>query len=140
MKGPGGWQAEQELQSQKLINYVASKSNNQPAVILGDFNAGLGYPAEDIVGEGEETFNILEAAYTPAYTMDYTPLCTFCSSNPVTDTEASVWIDHIFLYNLTESSVSSTSRIFDQDVVPVEGDMLVPLSDHFGMRSVIVVP
>ena len=140
MKGPGGWQAEQELQSQKLINYVASKSNNRPAVILGDFNAGLDYPAEDIVGEGEETFNILEAAYTPAYTADYTPLCTFCSSNPVTDTESSVWIDHIFLYNLTESAVSSTARIFDQDVVPVEGDMLVPLSDHYGMRSVIMVP
>jgi hypothetical protein len=36
--------------------------------------------------------------------------------------------------------VTSTARIFDEAVVPVEGDMLVPLSDHFGMRSVIVVP
>jgi len=140
MKGPEGWQAEQELQAQKLINYVASASNDRPAVILGDMNAGLGFPADDIVGEGEETFNILAAAYTPAYTADYTPLCTFCSTNPVTDTESSVWIDHIFLYNLTQSSVTSTARIFDEDVVPVEGEMLVPLSDHFGMRSVIVVP
>jgi len=140
MKGPEGWQAEQELQAQKLISYVASTSNDRPAVILGDMNAGLGFPADDIVGEGEETFNILAAAYTPAYTADYTPLCTFCSTNPVTDTESSVWIDHIFLYNLTQSSVTSTARIFDEDVVPVEGEMLVPLSDHFGMRSVIVVP
>ena len=143
MTGPGGWQAEQELQAEKLINYVASKSGNRPAVILGDMNAGLESPADNIVGEGEATFNILAAAYTPAYTADYTPLCTFCSSNPVTDTEASVWIDHIFLYNLTETSVSSTARIFDEDVVLVvlvEGDMRVPLSDHFGMRSVIVVP
>ncbi len=140
MKGPGGWQAEQELQAQKLTSFVASKSGNRPAVILGDFNAGLGYPDDGIVGEGEETFNMLAAAYTPAYTADYTPQCTFCTSNSVTDTESSVWIDHIFLYNLTESSVSSTARVFDQDVVSVEGDMLVPLSDHFGMRSVIVVP
>ena len=140
LKGPGGWQAEQELQAQKLTDFVASKSGNRPAVILGDFNAGLGSPDDGIVGEGEETFNMLAAAYTPAYTADYTPQCTFCTSNPVTSTESSVWIDHIFLYNLTESSVSSTARIFDQDVVPVEGDMLVPLSDHFGMRSVIVVP
>jgi endonuclease/exonuclease/phosphatase family metal-dependent hydrolase len=138
--GPAGWQAEQELQAQKLINYIASKSSNRPAVILGDMNAGLASPADDIVGEGEETFNILAAAYAPAYTADYRPLCTFCSSNPVTDTESSVWIDHIFLYNLTESAVSSTARIFDQAVVPVAGDMLVPLSDHFGMRSVIMVP
>jgi hypothetical protein len=35
--------------------------------------------------------------------------------------------------------VLSTARIFDESVVPVPGDM-VPLSDHFGMRSVIVVP
>jgi hypothetical protein len=110
-------------------------------------NAGLGFPANDIVAEGEETFNILDAAYIPAYTAEYLsePLCTFCSTNPVTnpdnDPEAtSVWIDHIFLYNLDQSSVSSTARIFDQDIVPVEGDMLVPLSDHYGMRSVIVVP
>jgi len=140
MTGPEGWQAEQELQAQKLIDYVASRSNDRPAVILGDFNAGLAYPEQEIAGEGEETFNILDAAYTPAYSADYTPLCTFCTTNPVTDTEASVWIDHIFLYNLTESAVSSTARIFDEDVVPVEGDMLVPLSDHFGMRSVMVVP
>ncbi len=147
MTGPGGWQAEQELQAQKLINYVTSESNDRPAVILGDMNAGLGFPADDIVGEGEETFNILAAAYVPAYTAEYlsAPLCTFCSTNLVTnpdnDPEAtSVWIDHIFVYNLDQSSVSSTSGIFDQDVVPVEGDMLVPLSDHFGMRSVIAVP
>jgi len=143
-KGPAGWQAEQELQAEKLINYVASKSSNRPAVILGDFNAGLGYPDEDIVGEGEETFSILQSAYTPAYTADYTPLCTFCTTNPVTETESSVWIDHIFLHNLPASAVSSTARIFDQDVVPVlvpgEGEMTVPLSDHFGMRTVILVP
>lgn len=51
-----------------------------------------------------------------------------------------MWIDHIFLYNLPQSAVASTARIFDEDVVPVEGDVLVPLSDHFGMRSVVVVP
>ncbi len=145
LAGADGWQAEQELQARKLIDYVASKSSNRPAVILGDMNTGLAFPAEDIVAEGEETFNVLDAAYTPAYTADYTPLCTFCSTNPVTNPDddpetASVWIDHIFLYNLPQSAVSSTARIFDQDVVPVEGDMLVPLSDHFGMRSVIVVP
>lgn len=140
MTGPEGWQAEQELQAEKLIDYVASRSANRPAVILGDFNAGLAYPEQEIVGEGEETFNILEAAYTPAYTADYTPLCTFCTTNLVTTTEASVWIDHIFIHNLDESAVRSTARIFDEDVVPVGGDTLVPLSDHFGMRSVVVVP
>jgi len=52
---------------------------------------------------------------------------------------ASVWIDQILLDNFATDSVLSTARIFDQDVVPVGGEM-VPLSDHYGMRSVISVP
>jgi len=147
---PAGWQAEQELQAEKLINYVASESGERPAVILGDFNSGIAFPAQDIVAEGEETYQLLEAAYTPAYTAEYLgePLCTFCSTNPVTNPDndpnaTSVWIDHIFLHNLPESAVRSTARVFDDDLVPVivdEVEIVVPLSDHFGMRSVIVVP
>ena len=147
---PAGWQAEQELQAEKLINYVASKSEDRPAVILGDFNAGLEFEEQDIVAEGEDTYNLLEAAYTPAYTAEYLsePLCTFCSTNLVTNPESdpnatSVWIDHIFLHNLPQSAVDSTARIFDQDVVSVMIDdevVNVPLSDHFGMRAVIAVP
>jgi endonuclease/exonuclease/phosphatase family metal-dependent hydrolase len=146
MTDVGGWQAEQELQAEKLINYVTETSGDRPAVILGDLNTGRAFPAQDIVAEGEETLNLLEAAFAPAYTAEYleAPLCTFCSTNPVTNptddpAETSVWIDHIQLHNLESDSVLSTARIFDEDVVPVD-DMMVPLSDHFGMRSVIDVP
>ncbi len=140
MTGPAGWQAEQELQAEKLIAHVADTSGDRAAVILGDFNTGAGYPAENIVPEGERTLDLLELAFTPAYSSEYTPLCTFCSTNPVAESKVSVWIDHILLYNLAEESIVSTARIFDEDVVPVEDGMLVPLSDHFGMRAVIVVP
>ena len=138
------WQAEQELQAPKLINRVTEISGDRPAVILGDFNAGHAYPEQDIVAEGEPTLDLLEAAYDPAYTADYTPQCTFCSTNPVTNPGAdpaatSSWIDHILLNTLSSDSVQSTERVYDEDVVPV-GDEMVPLSDHFGMRSVITVP
>ena len=143
---PSAWQAEQELQAEKLINYVNDTSGSRPAVILGDLNTGRAYPTQEIVAEGAETLELLEAAFTPAYTADYlaAPLCTFCSTNPVNNPdsdpeETSVWIDHIQLHNLASDSVLSTARIFDEDVVPV-GDEMVPLSDHFGMRSVIRLP
>jgi endonuclease/exonuclease/phosphatase family metal-dependent hydrolase len=144
MTGAAGWQAEQELQAQKLIDHVSEVSGDRSAVILGDFNTGRAYPAQDIVAEGVETLDLLEMAFTPAYASDYTPSCTFCSTNPVTnptdDPDAnSVWIDHILLDNLASEAVLSTARVFDEDVVPVDG-MSVPLSDHFGLRSVIVVP
>jgi endonuclease/exonuclease/phosphatase family metal-dependent hydrolase len=139
MTGAAGWQAEQELQAEKLIEYVGRTSSGRPAVILGDLNAGYAYPAEDIVAEGEETLALLEAIFTPAYAADYVPLCTFCSTNPVAESASSVWIDHILLHNLASDSVVSTERIFDGDVVPVD-EMTVPLSDHFGIRSVVTVP
>ncbi len=144
MTGPDGWEAEQLLQAQKLIDYVTETSGTRPAVILGDLNAGHGFPDEDIVAEGEETLDLLEAAFVPAYTADYAPLCTFCSTNPVTNPTddplaVSGWIDHILLHNLSADAVVSTERVYDEEVVPVDGQM-VPLSDHFGMRSVIVVP
>ncbi len=143
MTGPEGWQAEQELQAEKLIAYVEQASGTRPAVVLGDFNAGLAFPEQDIAGEGEATYDALALTYTPAYTMDYTPQCTFCTTNPVTDTVASVWIDHIFMHNLAADRIVETARIFDEDVVDVEGEdgpMTVPLSDHFGMRTVLLVP
>jgi endonuclease/exonuclease/phosphatase family metal-dependent hydrolase len=143
---PSAWQAEQELQAQKLIDYVNKTGGSRPAVILGDLNTGHAFPDQEIVAEGEETLILLESAFEPAYTADYlkAPLCTFCSTNPVTNPDSdpgatSVWIDHIQLHNLPSDSVLSTERIFDGDVVPV-GDEMVPLSDHFGMRSVITVP
>ncbi len=134
-----GWQAEQELQAEKLIAHVEATSGERPAVILGDLNAGLEFPSENIDGEGEPTFELLADAYTPAYTSDYTPECTFCSENPVTDTENDVWIDHILLHQLDDSTITETERVFDENVVPVEG-MMVPLSDHFGIRSVLTLP
>jgi len=160
MTGADGWQAEQELQAEKLIDYVTVTSGSRPAVVLGDFNTGSAYPAQDIAPEAPETLAILESAFPPGYAASYTPLCTYCSTNPVTNPEdepdfASVWIDQILLYNLESSSVVATARVFDEDVVPVPvatggtggaggsggaGEMLVPLSDHYGLRSVVSVP
>lgn len=143
MTDAAGWQAEQELQAGKLIDHVTETSGARPAVILGDLNAGHAFPDEGLVGEGEETLALLEAAFVPAYTDDYAPLCTFCSDNPVTNplddpAVESSWIDHIQLHNLSADAVVSTERIYDEDVVPVDGQT-VPLSDHFGIRSVITV-
>lgn len=134
-----GWQAEQELQAEKLIDYVTDTSGDRPAVILGDLNAGHAFPTQDIVAEGEPTLDLLETVFEPAYASSYTPQCTFCSTNLVTDTETSSWIDHILLYNLASDAVLSTARVYDEAVVPVDSQT-VPLSDHFGMRSVLLVP
>jgi endonuclease/exonuclease/phosphatase family metal-dependent hydrolase len=149
MVGSDGWEAEQFLQAEKLITHVENVSGNNPAVILGDLNAGRGYfddPNNLIFPEGEATLDLLEGTFTPAYTPNYTPACTFCQENPVAGVERTetVWIDHIHMYNLPASVVTATERTFDQNVLTVPdgtgGTMDIPLSDHYGMRSVIAVP
>jgi endonuclease/exonuclease/phosphatase family metal-dependent hydrolase len=142
MMRAAGWAAEQQLQAQKLIDYVAETSGETPAVILGDFNAGPAFPDEGVVAEGTETFELLETAFALGYSADYSPQCTFCpeSINPLNGPgTAPVWIDHILLYNLGVDSVLETMRTFDENVVEADG-MMVPLSDHYGMQSVIGVP
>jgi endonuclease/exonuclease/phosphatase family metal-dependent hydrolase len=139
------WEAEQFLQAQKLIARVQSTSGDTPTVILGDLNTGLAFPDQTIIAEGPSTLELLQEEFPAAYTSDYVPQCTFCDTNPITGVAPgeSVWIDHILLYNLSAESVVSTERTFDEDVVPVdtpEGPIAIPLSDHFGMRSVIEVP
>jgi len=140
--GAAGWEAELLLQTQKLIDHVGLTSGETPAVILGDLNAGRDYPEQEIFADGEAALDLLETAFTPAYEDGYVPQCTFCITNPVREpgaADVSNWIDHIHLYNLAATSVVRTERTFDEDVLPVDG-MMVPLSDHFGMRSVITVP
>ncbi len=137
------WEAEQQLQADKLIDHVAATSGDTPAVILGDLNAGRAYPAQDLVAEAAPTLELLETVFTPAYAADYEPQCTFCAENINVlneGLETSVWIDHVLLYNLDADAVQSTVRTFDENVVPVEGGELVPLSDHYGVQSVLVVP
>ena len=147
--GANGWEAEQFLQAEKLIAHVQDVSGSNPAVILGDLNAGRGYfddLSNPIFPEGEATLNLLEGTFTPAYATNYTPACTFCQENPVAGVERfeTVWIDHIQMYNLPASAVTATERTFDQNVLTVPdgngGTMDIPLSDHYGMRSVIAVP
>ena len=153
MTRAAGWEAEQRLQAQKLIDHMEATSGDTPAVILGDMNTGRAFPP-DIVAEGAPSLDLLETVFTPAYTADYVPECTFCSEaiNPINGPEcpagvspppsgctATVWIDHILLYNLSADSVTATARTFDENVVPVDGTM-IPLSDHYGLQSVISVP
>jgi len=142
------WEAEQFLQAEKLIARVQNVSGANPAVILGDLNAGRGYddPVDPIFPEGEATLDLLEGTFTPAYAAGYTPACTFCQENPVAgvEREETVWIDHIHMYNVPAGAATATERTFDQNVLTVPdgsgGTIDIPLSDHYGMRSVIAVP
>lgn len=146
--GEEGWAAEQLLQAQKLIAHVATMSANRPAVILGDFNSGHAYNEGQAGGfhaEAEATISLLESQFTAALVPGFTPKCTHCADNAnvnKADTSDSVWIDHIFLANLPAEAIQHSMRTYDEPVVDVtvEGaPSQVPLSDHYGLRSVVTI-
>lgn len=131
-----GWANEQTLQARKLAAHVEAETGEGRAIIMGDFNASRA--ANGLVAEGEATLDVLEGALTPAVVAGFTPVCTYCAENPITGSSDSLWIDHIFLFNIDASAVVSTERTYTENSVPFEGGS-VPLSDHYGLRSVVTI-
>ena len=136
-----GWAAEQLLQAHKLVGLVQSRTGAGKALIMGDFNASRAY-AEGILAEAEPTLDALEEVFVHAVAADYQPVCTHCKDNPINDEDTdSVWIDHIYMSGIAASDVLSTSRVYQDNVVQVTDDtgasLSIPLSDHYGVRSVI---
>jgi len=142
--GARGWAAEQLLQAEKLIGLVEAESAARPAFVLGDFNAGRSHQVGSdfvIVSEALATYELLAGAFTEAVSADYEPVCTYCPTNSLNGAGTNpVWIDLIFMANVDAEQIVETTRILDQDVVEVEGGASrVPLSDHYGLRSVVML-
>lgn len=142
--GPLGWESEQRAQARRLAQYVTATAGANPAVIAGDFNAGpeqmaAGRPT--IQAEAEDTFNDLRTQFTHAVAANYVPSCTYCGDNFLTGGTDPVWIDHVFLRNLSASSVLSTERTHVEASVAVPtAPNRVPLSDHYGLRVTLRLP
>jgi hypothetical protein len=112
---------------------------------------------------GAAALSLIMNAFPLATTPDYVPACTDCSTNPISSSTLAandVWDSMVLLSSIPTSAVSSTSRTHMDSVVDVSGGAggaagaagaaggsgaaggptLVPLSTHYGFRSVIAVP
>ena len=142
--GPSAWEAEQQLQADKVLDYISAESGHRPAIFLGDLNASRAFAGPPpIDAEGAATLDLLETELKQGVFFEYEPLCTFCGDNPIIDSTTSGWIDHIYLYRYPRIAVKSTARTFDDNVLEVPdglgGTQLIPLSDHYGLRSEILI-
>jgi len=135
----GSWEAEQRAQIEEMLAFIDEKTDEDDRVIiLGDLNTG---PAFDGV-EAEEAANyalFTDAGFENPFLdeVDFAD-CTFCASNPiVSDTAASVAIDHLLVRGL---DADGTARRFLTEPVDVEVDgetTTVAFSDHFGVRATL---
>lgn len=146
---PNPWVNEQLLQAKLLTSYVAQKSGDGRAIILGDFNASHEVKiGNDVVikGDGAGSLELLDGAFASGVASGYQPACTYCpENNNVEDNDpgAPEWLDHIFLKGIAASAVTWTERTFTEKVVPVKSpegeDIKTELSDHYGLRSFVTI-
>jgi len=145
-----GWENELMLDSQKLVAWVETRSGTNRAVILGDFNASPEMKDNAIEPDGAAAYEFLVSKFTEALPAGFKAKCTYCGKGEdflAGPMGPNTWIDHIFLKNIPVSAAKSYERRFTEAVVPVPasdagtdaGPAKVPLSDHFGVHTVISI-
>lgn len=139
-----GWEAENRLHVERLVEWVNDRSRDQRAIVLGSMNVGREHVDDSgivMTDEGVESLEILEENFPYGVAEEYEPSCTMCPENPITGhVSRPVWIDHIFLKNLASSSVLATERRYTDEIIELESESLtIPLSDHYGLRSSVSI-
>jgi hypothetical protein len=83
-----GWRDERSLQARDLVDWVKSQSQGAPAVLAGEWNAGLAESKGDsgtpllAASDPEVLRRFLDAGWVPAHPADHTTACTRCNGNP----------------------------------------------------------
>jgi hypothetical protein len=146
--------AEQSYQIDTLVNAVQKRheTSGTPAVVgLVAYNGPERKDADGnvlVYGQVPENYSKLEGAWSTLVASDYVPACTYCGDSAVnplnsSGSGASFWSTHLFGNGIDATQVQSTRRTFN-DSQPVtlnlaSGFSKAPVSQHFGLRSVVTV-
>ena len=147
--GPQGWANEQMLQAKKWIAWVEKTSTSERKIIAGQMYGSSEHKNAEgalvVSGTlGAATLALFKQAYDEALTPDYVPACTRCTINPLVnqsvlgESPPGPWLTHIFAKGPAAMRVTSSERIFLENVVPITDSggppTLVPISRNYGMR------
>ncbi len=128
-----GFEDENYQQVLDILDYIDEKAGGEPAILMGDFNAG------PVVTDAQAYYPdsyaaVIDAGFADPY-FDGDPVCTYCAENPLCDTADGAYIDHVFLKNMDDGAQYSAQRIFDDpvDVAVDEETVETRLSDHYGV-------
>jgi len=146
------WREELYLQARKLVNYVQSRSASvkRKAVIVGTIYSSPSVIDSSIDEVDVEAYNIISAAFPPAWPPDYVPKCTLCSDNTLryapgtTAAPNNSWQSFVFLSGIPVTAVKSDSIFWTVDEASVtlvnpanQESYEAPITTHYGLRSVI---
>jgi hypothetical protein len=145
-EGTSPWTHEALLQAKQVEELVKRQSGPRPAVVVGALETSPPCPAcqPPIDPFGPEVLTDLLLHFGLGTAQDYTWQCLECGDNPLRAlegrTDASLWTDHLLLRGIAKSDVVGTRRTFEDLVmtIPVDGgNVAVPPSSHYGLRSVL---
>ena len=147
------WANEQKLQIQKLVGWVKAKSGTlkRRTFIAGEFGVGAAFDdgnmADALTAVSPMNYPLLSAPFSAATPPGYTPKCTSCNTNPWVvgvggvATGSSTWTSNIFMQDIPEIDVKSTSIFFTEPTItytnPVNMLTMMTLSEYYGMRSLV---
>lgn len=144
----GAYGQEQLLQAQDLVNWVAKKSGNNPAIIVGDWRSSAGVDSD---GGGSGTFPspqpvdtqtidwlIQKSGWTQAAASDWTPQCTYCpqSANNLNMGQVNAWFMlQPFLSNWGTPGFAAGATV-DESLIFTDNEQSLgtPPSPYFGLN------
>lgn len=134
------WEAEQAAQIAELRTFAASVRGETPQVVLGDFNTGPELPG-GIAAEVPANYTLLKGSGNDVWYSIMaevaTPLCTWCSDNPLNTESTTNLIDHVWLAGINWGNYKAVvSRVLDGPLaLQVDGKPVqTKLSDHYGLQ------
>jgi hypothetical protein len=155
-EGVGGYDGvvnEQKYEATKLIEAVQNQRKETGTPALVGVVTFSGPELKDdknnilVYSQVPETYDIIDQVWRRLVAADYVPACTFCgdsTKNPLNDADPSVsfWSTHLFADGISPDAVQSTERTFTDftfTLDPNDTSKKAPVSQHFGLRSVVTV-
>lgn len=143
--GGEAWLRETQLQAQRTVEYVRSKSGTKFALVSGDWSASRELKTGDgtviIDASNPKVFEVLEGAFLPAYPKSFTRACTECSSaqNPF-NADQNLWASINYMFNFPETSAVEANVLFKEPVVTLSTGGMGPLSRSYLFNSRVLRP
>jgi hypothetical protein len=153
LSGYPGVLVEQQYEIQTFVDAVLAQRNTKGAPALAGLVTYCGPQLKDANGDtlvypqAAESYAKLDAVWPRLVAKDYVPACTFCGDSTVNPlnaagTTSSIWSTHLFADGISIDQVQSTERTFmDFTVTPYPDNLAykTPVSQHFGLRSVVTI-
>jgi hypothetical protein len=133
------------LQVSRIAAFVSEQSSGARPIVAGDFYCG---PAFAPVAERRPAvYASLLAHFLPLVPPDYAPGCTLCASNPLLGSAelggaTGSWTTHVLGSEALVPSALAASITFTDPALTVTlaaGPVAVPVSPHYGLRSLLRV-